>query len=87
MDCIPAKIFKNVKKKLEIENENYLVFDFNGKKVNFFGTVNLKCVDQKSKTEQSSHFIVVDNVCEPIRLESCERFGLVKRTDVNSVAC
>lgn len=63
------------------------IIDYNGNKVNVFGTVKLKCVDQKSKMEQSSDFIVVDDICEPILgLESCERFGLVKRADVGSVA-
>ena len=87
VDCIPLKILKTLKVSLENKKENYSVFDYNGNKVNVFGTVELKCVDRKLKTEQSSHFIVVDDVCEPILgLESCERFGLVKRTDVSSVA-
>lgn len=69
---------------MEIENENYSVFDYNGNKVNVFGTVKFKCVEQMSKAEQYSHFIVVDDVCEPILgLESCERFGLIKRAEKN----
>lgn len=77
-----------MKTNLENENENYSVVDYNGNKVNVFGTVKLKCIDTKLKTEQLSHFIVVDDACEPIMsLETCERFGLVKRADVNSIAC
>lgn len=88
VDCIPAKIFKTLKTNLENENENYSVVDYNGNKVNVFGTVKLKCIDTKLKTEHLSHFIVVDDACEPIiGLESCERFGLVKRTDIKSIAC
>lgn len=87
VDCIPVKILKKLKVGLENENEEYSVFDYNGNKVNVFGTVKLKCIDTKLKMEHVSHFIVVDDVCEPILgLESSERFGLVKRTDVSSVA-
>ena len=74
MDYIPAEIFKTLKVSLENKNENYSVFDYNGNNVTVFGTVKLIYVDRKLKTEQSSHFIIVDDVCKPILgLESCER--------------
>lgn len=52
-----------------------------------FGTVNLKCFESDLKLERSADFLVVDDEREPILgLETCIRFELVKRLDINSIS-
>lgn len=48
-------------------NNKFVVQDYNGNKVKFFGTAKIKCVKINSNVEQSEQlFLIVKNHCDPI---------------------
>lgn len=88
VNCVPLSLMKKLKIKLNNQHNDLSVFDYNDNKVKIFGTAKLKCLDLNLKAERSAEFLVVHDRCEPVLgLETCERFGLVKRLDVSSIAC
>lgn len=88
VNCIPLNLIKKMNLKVEKINKNvFSVYDYNNNKVNIFGVVHLKCFDTCSDDEKSADFLVVDDKCEPVLgLQTCIRFNLIKRMDVNALA-
>lgn len=85
VDCIPMKMINQLSVNVDNKSNDFPVFDYSGNKVKIFGTAQLKCFDLDRKTEHRSIFLVVDDGFEPLLgLESCIKFGLIKRADVNA---
>lgn len=88
VNCIPLKLVRDIGVSVGSQKNEFSVFDYSNNKIKIHGTVKLKCFDTEVNKENLAEFIVVDDSFEPILgLDACIRFNLIKRMDINTLAC
>lgn len=88
VNCIPIKIINKVNSKFCNQKCDLPLFDYSNNKIEIFGKTELECVEAKTNKSRKAEFVIVNNQFEPILgLDTCIKFGLVKRLDVSVIAC
>ncbi len=87
VNCVPINVVKKTKTEIQDKELSYPVFDYSNNKVKIYGTVDLNCLDLKTKKSLTTRFLVVEDTFEPILgLDSSVKFNLIRRLDIDSVA-
>lgn len=88
VNCIPMKIINKINSKFCNQNCDLPLFDYSNNKIEIFGIIKLECFESKTNKSKTAEFVIVNNQFEPILgLDTCIKFGLVKRLDVDVIAC
>lgn len=88
VNCIPIKIINKINSKFCNQKCDLPLFDYSNNKIENFGKTELECFEAKTNKSKTAEFVIVNNQFEPILgLDTCIKFGLVKRLDVGVIAC
>ncbi|XP_049307359.1 uncharacterized protein LOC125777149 [Bactrocera dorsalis] len=86
VNCVPLNIVKEMKIKMNSEQNDFPVFDYSNNKVKIFGIVKIKLVAVKFHFERIVDFVVVDSTFKAILgLQTCIELGLIKRLVIESI--